>query len=89
MTKMDKLYEIHKEFSDQEIVLDVRTEEEFSEGHVPGAINIPHEEVGKHIGKLKQYNVVLGKEPLRQWKRLPRLDSQILTVLITPVCSTG
>ena len=28
------------------IILDVRTLEEFSEGHIPGAINIPNEDIG-------------------------------------------
>lgn len=28
------------------IILDVRTEEEYSEGHIPNAINIPNESIG-------------------------------------------
>lgn len=28
------------------ILLDVRTEDEYDEGHIPGAINIPNEEIG-------------------------------------------
>lgn len=28
------------------ILLDVRTQEEYDEGHIPGAINIPNEEIG-------------------------------------------
>ena len=28
------------------VVLDVRTPEEFREGHIPGAINIPNEDIG-------------------------------------------
>ena len=35
------------------IVLDVRTPQEFAEGHVPGAINIPHEELEARIGELE------------------------------------
>ena len=30
------------------IILDVRTPEEFSAGHIPGAINIPNETIGNH-----------------------------------------
>ena len=29
------------------VLLDVRSEEEFSEGHIPGAIVIPHEEISE------------------------------------------
>ena len=32
---------------DDEIVLDVRTPEEYAEAHIPGAINVPNEEIGE------------------------------------------
>ncbi len=35
------------ENSEEFVLLDVRSEEEFSEGHIPGAIVIPHEEILK------------------------------------------
>ena len=34
------------------LVLDVRTPEEFAEGNVPGAINIPHDQVGARLAEL-------------------------------------
>jgi len=34
------------------LVLDVRSAEEFAGGHVPGAINISHEQVAARIGEL-------------------------------------
>ena len=48
-----KMYEVitpneAKEIMDSEqvfIILDVRSEEEFNEGHIPGAILIPHEQI--------------------------------------------
>ncbi len=34
------------------VVLDVRSPEEFRTGHVPGAVNIPHRQVGVRLGEL-------------------------------------
>lgn len=33
-------------------VVDVRTPQEFAAGHVPGAINIPYEEIGKRAAEI-------------------------------------
>ena len=37
---------------DELTILDVRTVEEFAEGHVPGAINIPHTEVADRLAEI-------------------------------------
>jgi phage shock protein E len=37
------------------LILDVRTPEEFAQGHVPGAKNIPHDQIGKRLGELSAY----------------------------------
>jgi phage shock protein E len=37
---------------DAPIILDVRTREEFAAGHIPGAINIPHDELAERYGEL-------------------------------------
>jgi phage shock protein E len=34
------------------VVLDVRTPEEFAAGHVPGAINVPHDQLPGRLGEL-------------------------------------
>ena len=34
------------------IVLDVRTPEEYAAGHIPGAVNIPHDELGSRLDEL-------------------------------------
>ena len=34
------------------LILDVRTTDEFASGHVPGAINIPYDEVGMRVEEL-------------------------------------
>ena len=33
-------------------LVDVRSREEFAEGHIPGAINIPHREIEAHLATL-------------------------------------
>jgi phage shock protein E len=43
------------EAGDAPIILDVRTEDEFSDGHIPGAINIPHTELSDRIMELDGY----------------------------------
>lgn len=44
------------------LVLDVRTPDEYKQGHVPGAVNIPHTEVANRLAELgnkKDRNMVL------------------------------
>lgn len=41
-----------------QLILDVRSAEEFQEGHVPGAKNISHDEVSQHIGELQQFKAI-------------------------------
>jgi rhodanese-related sulfurtransferase len=42
---MDEAVKMMKDEKDY-IILDVRRPDEFAEGHIPGAINIPNEEIG-------------------------------------------
>ena len=37
------------------LILDVRTPEEYSAGHIPGAINISHTELGERLGELEEH----------------------------------
>ncbi len=44
------------------LILDVRSPQEYTEGHIPGAINIPHDQLGSRlaeIGSHKDKDVVL------------------------------
>ena len=38
---------------DAPLILDVRTAEEFEAGHIPGALNISHDELGDRLGELE------------------------------------
>jgi rhodanese-related sulfurtransferase len=40
------------EAAEAPLILDVRTGLEFEEGHVPGAINIPHTQLSERLGEL-------------------------------------
>jgi rhodanese-related sulfurtransferase len=41
-----------------DLILDVRTPEEFEEGHISGARNIDHETVLDHVEELKRFKTV-------------------------------
>ena len=56
---IDKLHdEIVPKLGSDELILDVRTVEEFDEGHIKGARNKTHEEVDQIANELKQYKAV-------------------------------
>lgn len=55
---MTDLFELLPKLSNDDLVLDVRTPEEFADGHVPGSRNISHELVGGHADELRKYRNV-------------------------------
>lgn len=55
---MKDLYTRSKQLPSGELILDVRTPQEFQEAHVPGSKNIPHDEVRLHFEELKKYRRV-------------------------------
>lgn len=56
-------------------IIDARTKEEYDEGHVPGSINIPHEEVLNHIRKTKT------NKPLAMYCRSTRRSEYAADIL--------
>jgi rhodanese-related sulfurtransferase len=46
---------LNGKLADIPILVDVRTPGEYSEGHVPGAVNIPLDELPGRVGELEQY----------------------------------
>lgn len=55
---LDELYKKSQSLSEGEVILDVRREDEFNEGHIEGAINISHDEVAYHLDDLKKYSYI-------------------------------
>jgi rhodanese-related sulfurtransferase len=39
---------------DSPIILDVRTPREYQQGHVPGAVNLPYQQIGRRMAELEQ-----------------------------------
>lgn len=44
---------------DGALIVDVRTKGEFDTGHIKGALNIPVQELGRHISKLQKQRPVI------------------------------
>ena len=55
---MKELHEKLANLSADELILDVRSPEEFRNGHVPGSKNIPVDIVLKHVADLKRFKTV-------------------------------
>jgi len=55
---IDELHKRVENLGDNDVILDVRSPGEFSEGHIPGAVNTPHEEVGSIADELKTSGTV-------------------------------
>lgn len=55
---VDKLHDLYPDMGADDLILDVRTPGEFSEGHIPGARNQDHETVGSIADELKNYKNV-------------------------------
>ena len=74
----------------KDLVLDVRTPEEFQEGHVPGSRNIPHDEIEFRAQELKAFDKIYLH--CRSGKRA-QVATQVLEAMgfknITCVPSTG
>jgi hydroxyacylglutathione hydrolase len=61
-TKMITLDDFYQNYfnkkEDGSLFLDVRTSEEFLEGHIPGSKNVSHEQVLQHVDEIKPYEKI-------------------------------
>jgi rhodanese-related sulfurtransferase len=60
------------------VVLDVRTAEEFDEGHIAGAINISHDEIEDNIANLALYKDKVVVVHCRSGRRAASAESTLL-----------
>jgi len=70
---------------DNYVILDVRSVDEFNQGHIAGAINIPHHSVIDKIDELKALEkpiVVHCRSGVRAWKAEKMLMSSGVTNLL-------
>ncbi len=58
MLTLQQFYQKHDKLGEGEVILDVRTPDEFAAGHVPGSFNISHESVAAHAAELDQHKKV-------------------------------
>lgn len=42
-------------FPASDLILDVRGRDEYGAGHIPGSVNIPHDDILQHLDELRQY----------------------------------
>lgn len=51
-------YKLHQDLTANEVILDVRGEDEFAAGHIPKALNIPIDQVNERVGELKNFSTI-------------------------------
>lgn len=52
---LDDLKKTSEKLGASEVILDVRRPDEFAQGHIKGALNIPVDQVAGHVEELKKY----------------------------------
>lgn len=55
---LEELYKNHLNLGPNEVILDVRRPDEFSEAHIKGALNIPVDQVAARADEIKKFNKV-------------------------------
>jgi rhodanese-related sulfurtransferase len=55
---LDEFYHLHNKLESSEVILDVRTVEEFTAGHIENALNIPLDQISGKINDLKKFKTI-------------------------------
>ena len=55
---MEDLFPIYNNLKEDELIVDVRSHDEFAEGHVPNSDHIPHEMIAQKAQQYKGYSKV-------------------------------
>lgn len=55
---LNEFFQLHQDLPANELILDVRGADEFAAGHIPKAVNIPVDQIEKHISELKDYSKI-------------------------------
>lgn len=85
---MNELKAAWDQLSSDELILDVRSHEEYAEGHVPGSLNIPHDQIQAHLKDLAKYKKIYvycrsGGRALQATEALMRSGSSSRIICIT------
>lgn len=57
MTLLD-FYDLHQKLGAKEVILDVRRPDEFAEGHIENALNIPLDQLPARFTELKDFTAI-------------------------------
>jgi rhodanese-related sulfurtransferase len=57
-TTMGQLSEIYDNLPEGEVILDVRGADEFAAGHIPGALNAPHDRIQDYFETLRSKTAI-------------------------------
>jgi rhodanese-related sulfurtransferase len=55
---LEDFYNLHHKLAANEIILDVRTVEEYSAGHIENALNIPLDQLPGKLNELKNFSMI-------------------------------
>ena len=55
---LEDFYHLHQNIGPNELILDVRRPDEFSEGHIPKALNIPLDQLVLRVEELKKFTQI-------------------------------